>query len=559
MASPAAVQTIGPSTEITRYSTCAHSGSAPRCAAKNTTTATTTPMTAAETKNRHAPHARYRVSAATPSWIAPNNSAVPMNRSYYQEIEAGEAKSSKGGAAACNSQDKLVVPTAAEEARANDLSAIWGEWGSQAARMVDCIGFSPSRGVVNPEAYGDRCSDPLLRQKPTVMNLDRLKVFHRVDVNGVHHWRAFTPCVLGMENCEFPSLTELFDVRFLGNLDLPDSDGRLYSKVKRVLLEWEIYDRKKRHTIEADARRAKPTVFTQVQEQKHDPLDMHIGSDGPSDDMGGENRADPLPSESVRVHHALIRSRNTGIPCNQLLAMEDEGREMSHAQQGDLLRAQANRNTYEIERGREYVAATLPEAPVELHVSRQALLETLTLLFGIPMSMISSGDASGRAKLNSETAGPETARIFREAQGDRKKQLERDIRTMYRHMFAAHHVQEYVKRVITKRAAASKKRKRSEPEPDYDAELGMEALNRQAEVRVQIPCNAERDALAQLLDKGVLRYDAFCGITAQQMGLPLSAFRETQSLSEDQQLMQGVLPPPVETGAKKPAKKAKKK
>jgi hypothetical protein len=171
-----------------------------------------------------------------------------------------------------------------------------------------------------------------------------------------------------------------------------------------MLGDWAIYQAKKELTMSADKERAKPTVVTEAQSNRHEPNSVSSSHVGMYDGGGGREE---------QMVYALARDRNCGIVAPAMQTRRED------------------KNQLEIKDGRTYVSAQIAEAPADLGTSRQAFLESCCLGWGIPMSMLSSGDASGKAKLNSDSAGPETARVFREAQSDRRKKAETYISNIY--------------------------------------------------------------------------------------------------------------------------------
>lgn len=390
----------------------------------------------------------------------------------------------------------IVLPTAQEENAMHARSSVFAKWGREGAFLEECIGWYPTSSVPTPGAAG---GDYL----PVVMNLARMRVMHRVDVFGQHSWRWFE--VAGMQTREIVGITVM-------GSSLPDNYGRLSSKVKRVMHgEWAIYQLKVRLTMEADSQRAHPTVVTQAhEERRYDPLSAAgAAHPGFEQTIAAQRAADEeLTDPALRVH-ALVRTLNTCAAG---------------------ARAVEAARTFEIDAGRTYVNVRSAEAPAELAVARQAFLESCCLAWGIPMAMISSGDATGKARLNSATASPETARIFREAQSARKHRLEGYMRDMYDAMFKSQHAQRYLQGQLE--AKYKRLKLQHEGEPDIEALLAddeatsHDAISKSTRMRVQIPCNPQNDMWVERLRLGVIKYADFARIDSMQMGVPLSSYNE---------------------------------
>jgi len=195
------------------------------------------------------------------------------------------------------------------------------------------------------------------------------------------------------------------------------------------------------------------------------------------------------------------------------------------------------------------------------------------------MSMISSGDASGRVRMNAETAKPESARQFREAQAGRRKDLETAIQFMYEHMFRYTHAMDYIRRTLAtqwtevKRSArtqrGSTKRKAAADENEaqlarslveqIDSDTMLEQAFKQMHFRVLVPCNAEVEQLDAQFAQGTIQYSAYVRVKAFQLGLPLSSFNTQQHLTLEAREIYGCAPKPEPAAAGgKPKKKAKK-
>lgn len=458
-----------------------------------------------------------------------------------------------GDEAAADDGETLVVPSAQEEAQASARSAMWGAWASEAALVEDAIGFFPSCGT--PQAH----EDEFMQAKPTVMNVHLLQFLHRIDVRGLHHWRVFTPITPwespsdGGIPCEFPGLMELPYVKIIGD-SLPGNDGQIYSKAQRIFAaEWQLYEHKKRLTMDADQLRSHPVIYQQYVDQNQDLLNMNGSHEFDQDQSVPESR-DQEPA-AMRTH-AFVRHLNTkGGHCG------------GTGERVETRTRPANNGlpTVTIEQGKAYVNNHLPEAPAEMPVVRQAVIESICLAYGVPMSMLSAGDATGRAKLNTETAGPETARIFREAQADRKRRLESNIRAMYDHLYATRHVAKFVKETTEKHVKKrySKKRKADltveelEEDDDLNSVLTNNELEKKARVRVSIPTTSGVEVTLMLMEKGVLKYSAAAHGLSRELGLSLQDFRSKRALNDEEKILEGVAPKPE--AASKPKKKAKAK
>jgi hypothetical protein len=438
-----------------------------------------------------------------------------------------------------------------EEIKRRKRSAIFGAWAWKCAVMEDAIGFAPTTVVPN--------EDPITADDvpyvPVVLNVEKIKIFHRTDVYDRHYWRFYEieDKWSGLQSRPFPYLKEITQVTVLGEKSLPDSNGALHSKVKRLMLGlWSLYQAKVLNTMRADKERSRPTLVTYAA----DDGGSGGGGGGGGDDKNvsgaavrGFNQMTParneLSEQAERVH-ALVKAKNSGDHCLQNM-LENSTLTLTQAHQQAASGGGARTfEQFQLDAGRLYVPSHLPEAPVELLPIRQAFLETVCLTFGIPLSMVSSGDATGRVKLNSETASPETARIFREAQADRKRRVETHIGNFYENIYGDEQVHRYVRDRV--RGAVDRG---DEDEDDGDeqqqpkrktqgrrkVDIPVRDMARHAKVTVQIPANPQFEQLMMLFDKRILKYDAFCKVVGNQMCLSQDSFNEEEPPSELDQKM----------------------
>lgn len=462
------------------------------------------------------------------------SSSGPIMIKPLSEIET---QSSGSGA-------RVVLPDARAEADDRARSNIFADWGREAAFMEACIGFFVTTGVPDSSSPDG--------MRPVVLNLARVEVQHHVDVYGQHFWRWYeltdedggAHSVTG----NMPHRVLLPNVRVVGS-SLPDSEGVITSRVNSVLNgEWAIYQAKKRLTMLADAERARPTLVLQQHDASKDRIPVSSGEDSALDrDVMMET------CTGAQAVHRLVYQRNMGADD----ATQESATRTQQQQQEQRM------STFDITDGRVLVQNHMAVAPSELPVSRLAYFESVCLAWSVPMAMLTSGDSSGKAKLNADTATPETGRLFREAQSDRKRLLERNICDMYEFMHHERlHEESYSRawRQEWRRKGMAKKRKRSTPEEmeehmEDDEGLGdawalsERSVAHGARMSVQIPCIGTSDQLRELLDMGVLRYDAYVAINAQQMGLSMRSYNTTRTMPD----AGGDKP------AKKPAKKAHEK
>lgn len=437
---------------------------------------------------------------------------------------------------------RLIFPNQEEEERMHAQSVIYSEWARECALLDDCIGFVPSRGLEMSNG----------EMKPVVMNIERMRILHHVDVDNQHNWRFFeeiSPKAFMSIDIEtrgkYPNLRELFDIKVIGS-HLPGNDGQINSKVKRIMnSEWEFYQHKKKTTMLADTERSHPTLVTQMLEVNNEACDAT-----PS--------ADPIYDQSVAIERGR-RERRVDMMTAQIIHSKNTTQSIRR----DHENMESDDKEYEISHGRTYVNAHMAEAPLDVSAVRQAYFESCCLTWSIPMTMLSSGDTSSKAKIGQSAASPETARIFREAQSDRKVRLECNIRDMYQHMCQTRHAQQYVETQVTARYHELQKKRKRDPdysellEDDDEADFAsVQAIEEHTSVHVCIPSSASSENMFELLREGIIRYDDFCKYNSKQNGIPLTSYNRKQFMTMDAMLINGCAPKP-EPAAGAPRKKSK--
>jgi len=460
----------------------------------------------------------------------------------YKPLISGLITMEFGSEKQCNGE-RLKIPSGEEHAKARALSLVVGQWGSDLCRLDDEIGFAPSCGVATNER------DALLRLRPTVMNIDMLEIYHKLDVYGIHHWRVFTYDD-NMRDGEFPGLRELHDVLIIGS-NLPDSNGTIYSTIKNLRNECDLLEYKKHYSKIAIAKRANPIHITQSLPESHDANDLRANAT--------YDRTTLLEQVDANAEDHTAQARNVfanvnAANCGTVDALFTRSGTAPKKHATSILQAK-------LDIGQTLATTQMPEAPIELYTSMQAFIEIACNAFGIPMSIISSGDATSKSKMNGNSASTETGELFNISQSHRKTRLEAHIQMMYRHMYSKEHVRQYIVKVLdarakklleTRKKSRGKKRK-ADPDAiteldddlltvddvagsdleDDESDISFKAMEEAAQVRVSIPSSQHSDRVAELAREGVISYSFWCKYEAQKMCIPLDSFYTTQKIPED--------------------------
>ncbi len=437
------------------------------------------------------------------SWARSNPQFQSLFNICFNGLISGDIVIETGPQKPAGKTDKIQIPTSEEQAATRWRSRVVTDWSRQKEFTRLCMGFVPVTGMAASSGEGDQF-------QPTVLNINMIELWFHIDVYNRREWKVYEKSTSVMMN----QRRELKGIKMFG-FEFPDPSGGIQSCVKRIYQHaYAPYMSKVLLTIEADQRRANPVITTQSSEQ-NDPQ-KNVAELGPAFEDPAALERQP---DSLRVH-ALVAEKNgcgSGMP-------------------GEQIKKRKRSNEYAIRAGQQYVSAHVPEAPADTLSFSQHFLEVICMEFGVPMSMVSSGDATGKSKLNSESAGPETARIFREAQAERKRRVENDLCEIYRYIWTESDLQK-----------KSKTLKR--PLEKSECEEAMQ-------IRVQIPANPQVDQLVDMWERGILKYASMCSVLSNQMGLSLESFNEQAGI--DIKDLQGIAPPAEAAAAAKPKKKKAK-
>lgn len=515
---------------------------------------------------------------------------VTLNNLITDQVQITRHDEDEGGG---GGGDRLVVPSAQDDAKRAARARLFGAWGRDVATQEAAIGFAVVASVANTDVY-DQSGE---RRRPCVLNFDAIEIRHRKDAFSQHEWRVYRrvseqddpPPPPRLPHCAFDNL---FGLRLIPNVlilgaDLPDSYGNFNGRVWTLVYsqEWSQFVNKHHLTLVADRKRATPDRLVQkaptASKRDTDP-DL---TQPMTEEEEAQMHVDQIIRTGRRVGYLNQLTPDQRCAEAELEKMRDQHGHTNHGQRGEAQRELAAKHLVLLEPDQEYVSGDhMPEAPQELATARQAFWESVCLAFGVPMSMLSSGDASGRSRLNSETASPETAQIFRDAQTSRKRRLEDNIRQAYHFMYAAEDTRSYIrfvmeerlKRVESELKQKGKKRKAAVVDEDDDDEtvwvehlthsddeaLSERALERVMRVRVKVPDIQQTDEIYRLLETGMLTYQAACHAFSRRLGIDLACFNPKQAHTEGQQLVYGTKPKPEPAaggGGSKPKKKAKTK
>jgi hypothetical protein len=423
-----------------------------------------------------------------------------------------------------------------EEVERQQRSIMWGRFMEEVSIIDVALGFVIVSHQPNTEYLAIKDTDPL---QPCVLEMSRLVIRHRVNVYSKHEWQVFEK-MSGAAAGDSKSLTN-FNLRPIKNIkvigrDLPDARGVINSRMTRLLSgPYQLYISKLHNTFIADQERSRPTTFMHIEESNDNADDKALAADPTFSARNGipppnrEQRRDILRNmrevEDQRCGTAPSDCPPSGPPGGPA-----GGGPTGTDALGGVMDTSNGMSKYQLPRGRELANNHMAEAPADLLPARLAFFEAVCLQFGMPMSMLSVGDSSGKAKLNSSHAGAETARIFVEAQATRKREAKLMIEDIHEFMYGETVSQKFFKETFE---ATGKRPK-------------FEDTERARRVAVTMPANPDVDTILLLHSQGILRWPHVARALASRTGFPFQAFNTTpQLILEDLAFGEVQEPPPA--------------
>lgn len=174
---------------------------------------------------------------------------------------------------------------------------------------------------------------------------------------------------------------------------------------------------------------------------------------------------------------------------------------------------------YYVGEGKKYVKHTLPEAPGDLMIHfRNARMERVFMIFGIPMGMISASSLiGGKTSMNQNALI-----VFTNTQKQKKQQLLTYLYDMYARIYSVHHALHRISdtplggmhELIQTHAAKGNSFDRNE--------VG---------VRILMTGLPSDKLLNQLYLLGAIKYDAYIRFMANKHCIPIEDFHQTSKMT----------------------------
>jgi hypothetical protein len=408
------------------------------------------------------------------------------------------------------------------------LSRSYGDLSRDAVRYLWALGFCPATFIPHPRYIG----------KPVVLNIDRCDVYYYRDVFGQCHFRFYERIELGNGPVDAASMFLPLGIevdinrREIPNvsvfvMDPPANDGTLRSRINMLANDLFFEAHLATCCIESDRHRSNPPVITTVERKMPDSKALTITDrldvrgvhsaqygDGVQEGKIRETQISEAMSDSAHMHQvaAYMDATMQGGDINPNTMI----------QKRKFLRSHPLREYY-LETDRQYVKHTLPESPHDMYLNfRVARKEDVFAMFCIPLAMISQQSAlSSRSSMN------ENAYIvFLDAQKYLKHVLINIIRIMYRQIYDAVHMEDYVVATLKKN--------------EFPTAKGVEEAQN---VEVTMPGMPPETTMERLFVMGLLTTEAYVEYLNTKHAIPMDCFNKEPKLTL-QEINQ--LPPPEE-------------
>lgn len=460
----------------------------------------------------------------------------------------------------------------------------WSQWMKDVMRSVWSIGFA----LCVPEPH------PRYVSRPRVLDLSRLEVEYHLDIAGTPTFRVhdpemimsktsadyaaqlmpssitplrgskqewltrahhqyiraldgFLPSTVMADSMIQPSLTRPEDHNTpLSNDRSGHRPNRIYNIVpiwehlpqpvtgelrSRLSLLWpdKCYaDYLLRCTIEAQGTRSKLIMVTEDSTREDNHGQSSPGEHSTPSDLAEKVICDSLKNKQKALNRVdlvskLMQSREFGI------LKEAVSEQLGHS-------GVPNVQTW-LPKDRKLVRHTPAEVPTTLLDHRAAVMERTYAAFGVPMSMMSNRNVTGYTSMNENALF-----VFRNSQRYLQQFLVTNASKMYRSMFSALHIEEWI--------AALRPADRQLVREEVDSgRFDIQSMSKQIEAEFVLSGSPPPMTIETLYAAGVLKYDAYRSYMANAYCLPVTAFHDHQQ-PPPELVMQQKLNPEGPVGAR---------
>jgi hypothetical protein len=416
----------------------------------------------------------------------------------------------------------------------------WTNWAREVDTSLCVLGFAACTVLPDADYVG----------RPVVLNLSNTLVLFKLDVYNQPHF-VFFERVEGASNVNW-------SLRYIPNVvvyvdQAPTGNGYIQSKIQVLSEDIELERQLIASVVAASKGRCNPTLVVESVNEAYDneaitstisPVLLNSANNGEQ----GRSPQNPLPmptSDAQRAHAQELERQQYAY--SRLLGEVGPEGMRAHAQMTVAMQQRQQRRMpeHEVEDGKKAVNVHLPEGPEELLMNfRNARVERVFNMFGIPMGMVSSGSTSS---LSGKTSMNENANtVFVDTQKQRKQLLLTFINDMYRRIYEVHHKIQKLKTWSTSKSSSSSSSSSSIHDVMSDPDIG---------VTITLSGLAQYELLKDLWMMGALTYEAFVSIVSSKYAIPQHFFNEECEMELKD--LNGVKPEAIGSeaaGKKKPAK-----
>ena len=307
-------------------------------------------------------------------------------------------------------------------------------------------------------AIGTARPDPIYGARPTILNPEKVDIYHYEEPDGTHHLRAFernsdfvmnkvlNPRTISQSISAMNGLGENYEQREILNLEIfweqyPDSDHGICSLVQTLAEDSFFSQHLVNLTIETNYARGRPPVVTESVPEKNDkdsvsamPSSMQFlgnGNEPANQDITAEKRSIAMQrKQQLAIDMLAIHNSEDANKWEHMTNYIDR----SNRRQPDNVFHQE----IDLPMNRHLVIPQQVESPLLLLEFRTAMLECVLNTFSLSLAMLSNAASTGQVKKQTGQQGKggsgnnSSAKfIFMNAQKALKGVLESDITVMY--------------------------------------------------------------------------------------------------------------------------------
>ena len=322
------------------------------------------------------------------------------------------------------------------------------EWTLEKERRKKQIGF----------AIGTARPNPIYGAKPTILNPEKIDIYHYEEPDSTHHIRAFerntdfvmnkvlNPRTIAQSITAMNGFGESYEQREIHNIEIfweqyPDSDHGICSVVQTLAEDKIFSEHLVNLTVETNYARGRPPVVTEHVPEKNDKDSVSVM---PSSMQFLGNGNEPANQDITAEKRTIAMERKQQMMVDMLKIhnSEDANRWEHLTNYIDNARRSQPDNVFhqeiDLPLNRRLVIPQEPQSPLLLLEFRTAMLECVLNTFSLSLSMLSNAASTGQVKKQTGQSGKggsgnnSSAKfIFMNAQKALKSVLESDITRMY--------------------------------------------------------------------------------------------------------------------------------